>query len=240
MTSDSQKVAFVTGGSRGIGLACAQRLAEAGHKVVIGSRSKPDSIDPSMSWVECDVTSGQSVDRAFETIEAETGSVSILVANAGISRDALLARTSEDDFSDLIDANLTGTFRVTKRAVRPMMRARWGRIILVSSIVAFTGGPGQSAYAASKSGLLGFGRSLGRELASRSITVNVVAPGAIDTDMLAAAPQQSIEATIAATPAGRAGTPAEVAAAVNFLASEESGYVTGTVLRVDGGLGMGI
>jgi len=236
----TNRVAFVTGGNRGIGLACAQRLASAGHQVAVGSRSKPEDLPAELTWVECDVTNTSSVESAFATIEAGLGAVEILVANAGISKDALLARTSEEDFNLHLDANLTGSFRVAKRAVRPMMRGRWGRIVLISSIVAYMGGPGQAAYAASKAGMVGFARSMARELATRSITVNVVAPGAIETDMLAAAPQSSIEATVAATPAGRAGSPDEVAAAVNFLASDEASYITGTTLRVDGGLAMGI
>jgi len=236
---DVRRVAFVTGGSRGIGLACARQLAAAGHKVAVGSRSKPDGLDPGLLWVECDTTDTASVEAAFDTIEAELGPVQILVANAGITRDLLVLRMSDNDFTSVVDANLTGAFRTARRAVKSMMRARWGRIVLVSSVVGSLGQAGQANYAASKAGLAGLGRSLAREFASRGITVNLVAPGPIDTDMLAALGPKAVEAMVAQVPVGRIGTPEEVAAAVGFLTSEAAGFVTGTVLNVDGGLAMG-
>lgn len=237
--SEIQRVAFVTGGSRGIGLACARALAAAGHLTAIGSRSKPDEIDPNLTWVECDVTDPASVDAAFTAVESQLGGVQILVNAAGITRDTLLLRMSDDDFTSVLDANLTGAFRTAKRAVRSMMKARWGRIVLVSSVVGSLGQAGQANYAASKAGLAGFGRSMAREFASRGITVNIVAPGPIDTDMLAAIGDKGIEAMVAQVPVGRIGTPEEVAAAVAFLASDSASYITGSVLNVDGGLAMG-
>jgi NAD(P)-dependent dehydrogenase (short-subunit alcohol dehydrogenase family) len=236
---EPRRVAFVTGGSRGIGLACARQLIAAGHLVAIGSRNKPDELDDNLLWVECDVTDGGSTDAAFTAIESELGPVHILVANAGITRDSLVLRMSEDDFSAVLDANLTGAFRVAKRAVRSMMKARWGRIVLVSSVVGSTGQVGQANYAAAKAGLSGFARSLAREFATRGITVNVVAPGAIDTDMLAAVSQDVLDLLTSATPMGRIGTPDEAAAAIGFLASDAASFVTGATLRVDGGFGMG-
>jgi 3-oxoacyl-[acyl-carrier protein] reductase len=237
--TEIQRVAFVTGGSRGIGLACARQLAAAGHLTAIGSRSKPDEIDPGLTWVECDTTDDESVEAAFSTVEAQWGGVQILVANAGITRDRLVLRMDADDFTTVLDANLTGSFRVAKRALRSMMKVRWGRIVFMSSVVASLGQAGQANYAASKAGLTGLGRSLAREFASRGITVNMVAPGPIDTGMLAAVGPKAMEAMIAQVPMGRVGTPHEVAAAVAFLTSEAAGYITGTVLNVDGGLAMG-
>ncbi len=233
------RIAFVTGGSRGIGLATARALADDGHQVIIGSRSKPDDLDPALTWVQCDITDGDSINGAFDEIESTFGPASIVVANAGITRDKLVLRMSEDDFSEVVDANLTGAFRVAKRAIRPMMKNRWGRIVLMSSVVGALGQAGQANYAASKAGLVGLGRSLAREFASRGITVNLIAPGPIETDMLAAAGDGTIEAMVAAVPVGRIGRPEEVAAAVSFLTSEQAGYITGATIPVDGGLGMG-
>lgn len=239
LPTELQRVAFVTGGSRGIGLACARTLMAAGHLTAIGSRSKPDELDEGLTWVECDVTDAASVDAAFAAVEAELGPVQILVANAGITRDGLVLRMSDEDFESVLNANLTGTFRVAKRSLKAMMKARWGRIILISSVVGQIGQAGQANYAASKAGLGGFGRSLAREFASRGITVNLVAPGPIATDMLDALGEKAIEAMADQVPVGRVGTTNEVAAAVAYLASDAAGYVTGATLPVDGGLGMG-
>ncbi len=234
----SSRVVFVTGGSRGIGLACAKALAAAGHRVAVGSRSEPTDLPDDLTWVSCDVTDADSVDGAFGAIEEQLGPVEILVANAGITRDLLLLRMSEDDFTGVVDANLTGSWRVAKRAIKPMMKNRWGRIILMSSVVASLGQAGQANYAASKAGLGGLGRSLAREFASRGITVNLIAPGPIETDMLDAVGQDTMDAMAQAVPLGRLGQPEDVAAAVTFLASEGAGYITGATLPVDGGLGM--
>lgn len=232
-------VALVTGGTRGIGLAIARALADDGHDVAVASRSKPEDLPNPLTWFECDITSSDSVDSLFAAVEEQLGPVSVVVANAGITRDGLVLRMSEADFTDVIDANLTGTWRVAKRAVKQMMKARFGRIILISSVVGATGQTGQVNYAASKAGLVGLGRSLAREFASRNVTVNIVAPGPIATDMLDAVSDTARDAITSAVPLGRVGSPEEVAAAVAFLASDKAGYITGAVLPVDGGLGMG-
>jgi len=237
--TDVQRVAFVTGGSRGIGLACARRLAADGHDVAIGSRSKPEELDDSLLWVECDITDHASVDAAFSSVEEQLGPVHILVANAGITRDMLVLRMTDDDFESVVDANLTGAFRTVKRSLKSMMKARWGRVILMSSVVGSLGQAGQANYAASKAGLTGLGRSLAREFASRNITVNLVAPGPIETDMLGALGEDTIAAMAAHVPLGRVGQADDVAAAVAFLASDGAGYITGATIPVDGGLGMG-
>jgi len=235
------RVVLVTGGNRGIGLACALAFAADGHRVAVTCRSEAPAelVDAGILAVPCDVTDSATVDAAFATIEEELGPVEVLVANAGITRDGLVLRMSDGDFTDVLDANLTGAFRVARRAVRGMMKARWGRIILVSSIAGRIGQTGQANYAASKAGLVGLGRSLAKEFASRNVTVNVVAPGPILTDMLAALPEEQQADYAEAVPLGRLGQAEEVAAAVTFLASDGAAYVTGAVLPVDGGLFMG-
>ena len=235
------RVVLVTGGNRGIGLACALAFAADGHRVAVTCRGEAPAelVDAGILAVPCDVTDSATVDAAFATIEEEFGPVEILVANAGITRDGLVLRMSDGDFTDVLDANLTGAFRVARRAVRGMMKARWGRIILVSSIAGRIGQTGQANYAASKAGLVGLGRSLAKEFASRNVTVNVVAPGPILTDMLAALPEEQQADYAEAVPLGRLGQAEEVAAAVTFLASDGAAYVTGAVLPVDGGLFMG-
>lgn len=234
-----QRVAFVTGGSRGIGLAVARRLAAAGHDVAVGSRTEPTDLDPGLTWFECDITDEDSVDRAFAAIEDKLGPPTILVANAGLTKDGLVLRMKDDDFTGVVNANLSGSFRAAKRAVKPMMKARWGRIVFVSSVVGSLGQAGQANYAASKAGLVGLARSLAREFASRGITVNLVAPGPIKTDMLESIGEDGIDAMSKMVPLGRIGDPDDVAAAIEFLTSEAAGYITGASLAVDGGLGMG-
>ena len=235
------RVVLVTGGNRGIGLACALAFAADGHRVAVTCRGEAPAelVDAGILAVPCDVTDSATVDTAFASIEEKLGPVEILIANAGITRDGLVLRMSDGDFTDVIDANLTGAFRVARRAVRGMMKARWGRIILVSSIAGRVGQTGQANYAASKAGLVGLGRSLAKEFASRNVTVNVVAPGPIVTDMLAALPDDQQAAYAEAVPLGRLGQAEEVAAAIAFLASDAASYVTGAVLPVDGGLFMG-
>ena len=237
--TELQRVAFVTGGSRGIGLACAHKLSEQGHLTAIGSRSKPDDLPEGLLWVECDITDDESVDAAMSNIEEQLGPVQILVANAGITKDMLALRMKTDDFESVVDANLTGAFRVTKRSLKGMMKGRWGRIVLMSSVVGALGQPGQANYAASKAGLVGLGRSLAREFASRGITVNLVAPGPIETDMLAELNDDTLQAMVESVPMGRIGSTDDVAAAVGFLVSDAAGYITGATIPVDGGLGMG-
>jgi len=233
------RVVLVTGGNRGIGLAVARRFAADGHKVAITSRSGEAPDSEGLLVVRCDVTDSDSIDAGIGEVEERLGSVEVLVSNAGITRDGLTLRMSDDDFSEVIDANLTGGFRVARRCVRSMMRARFGRMVFVSSVAGIGGNAGQANYAASKAGLTGLARSLAKEFASRSVTVNVVAPGPIETDMLAELGDRQIEAMAAAVPLGRLGQASEIAAAVAYLASDEAGYVTGTVLPVDGGLSMG-
>lgn len=231
------RVVLVTGGSRGIGLATAQRFAALGDKVAVTYNSSPPPAD--VLAVRCDVTDATSVDEAFTTIEETLGPVEILVSNAGITKDLLLLRMGQDDFESVIDTNLTGAFRVAKRAAQGMLRARRGRIIFVGSVVGLYGSAGQSNYAAAKSGLIGFARSLARELGSRSITVNVVAPGPVTTDMTAILSEERRTALTQAVPLGRMATPEEIAGVVSFLASPDASYITGAVIPVDGGLGMG-
>jgi NAD(P)-dependent dehydrogenase (short-subunit alcohol dehydrogenase family) len=231
------RTVLITGGSRGIGLACARRFAELGDNVAVTYNSSPPPDD--LFAVPCDVTSTESVEAAFAAVEARFGTVEVLVSNAGITHDGLLLRMAEDSFTSVIDANLTAAFRVTKRAAQGMLRARRGRIVLMSSVVGLLGSAGQANYAASKAGLVGLARSLARELGSRSITVNVVAPGPVETDMTAALGEKRLAELTAAVPLARMATPEEIAGVVTFLASPDAAYITGAVIPVDGGLGMG-
>lgn len=228
---------LVTGGNRGIGLAIARRLADDGNSVTITSRSG-EPVE-GLNVVPCDVRDASSVDAAFKATEDEQGPVEVLVANAGITRDQLLALMSEDDFAGVLDTNLTGAYRVAKRAVRPMMRLRRGRLIFISSVIGLYGSGGQANYAASKAGLVGLARSLARELGSRGITSNVVAPGFVDSEMTSVLSPERREQILAAVPLGRYADAGEVAGVVSFLAGPDAGYVTGAVIPVDGGLGMG-
>jgi 3-oxoacyl-[acyl-carrier protein] reductase len=232
------RIVLVTGGSRGIGLACARRFQALGDRVAVTYHSSPPP--EGLFGVNCDVTSSDDVDAAFAAIEAEFGGpVEVLVSNAGVTKDGLLLRMSEDDFASVLDANLTASYRVTKRAAKGMLKARTGRIILMSSVVGLLGQAGQSNYAASKAGLVGFARSLARELGSRSITVNVVAPGPVATDMTAALSDDQLGAITSVVPLGRMAEPDEIAGVVAFLAGPDAAYITGAVIPVDGGLGMG-
>ena len=230
-------IALVTGANRGIGLASARAMRDAGHEVVVGTRSgdAPDGL----SSVRMDVTSTESVDAAVDSIEATYGPVSILVANAGITRDGLLVRMTDDDIDAVLQANLVGALRCSRRVARGMMRARQGRIVFVSSVVWALGSAGQVNYAASKAGLVGAARSMAREFGSRGITVNVVAPGFVETDMTAVLDETQRDAIRQQIPAGRYAHVDEVAGVVTFLAGPDAGYITGAVIPVDGGLGMG-
>jgi 3-oxoacyl-[acyl-carrier protein] reductase len=231
------RTVLITGGNRGIGYAIAEEFVALGHRVAVTARSGEG---PAGSLtVRADVTDAASVDAAFGTVERELGPVEVLVANAGITRDTLLLRMSEDDFTEVIDTNLSGAFRVIKRASKGMLKARYGRIVLVSSVVGLLGSAGQVNYSASKSGLIGLARSLTRELGSRNITANVVAPGFIETDMTAALPEAQQADYLKSIPAGRFATPAEVAKVIAWLASDDAAYISGAVIPVDGGLGMG-
>ena len=231
------RTVLVTGGNRGIGLAIAQAFAKQGDRVAITHRGSgaPDGL----LGVACDITDPAAVDAAFSQVEAELGPVEVLVANAGITDDTLLLRMSEEQFARVLDTNLTGAWRCAKRASPRMLRARWGRMIFISSVVAFSGAPGQANYAASKAGLVGLARSVTRELGSRNITANVVAPGYVETDMTASLPEGRKAEYLKSIPAGRFAAPDEVAGAVTWLASDSAGYVSGAVIPVDGGLGMG-
>jgi len=232
------RIVLVTGGSRGIGLACARRLAAAGDRVAVTYNSSPPP--DGLFGVQCDVTDSAQVDAAFAAVEEHFGgTVEVLVSNAGVTKDGLLLRMTEDDFATVLDANLTASYRVTKRAAKGMLKARTGRIILMSSVVGLLGQAGQSNYAASKAGLVGFARSLARELGSRSITVNVVAPGPVATDMTAALSDDQLAAITTVVPLGRMAHPDEIAGVVSFLAGPDAAYITGAVIPVDGGLGMG-
>jgi 3-oxoacyl-[acyl-carrier protein] reductase len=236
--TSAPRIVLITGGSRGIGLACAERFRALGDHVAVTYHSSPPP--DGFFGVKCDVTDTEQVDAAFTAVETEFGGpVEILVSNAGVTRDTLLLRMSEDDFASVLDANLTASYRVTKRAARGMLKARRGRIVLMSSVVGLLGAAGQANYAASKAGLVGLARSLARELGSRGITVNVVAPGPVATDMTKALGEDRLADIVAAVPLARAAEPAEIAGAVAFLASPDAAYITGAVLPVDGGLGMG-
>ncbi|WP_330176470.1 3-oxoacyl-[acyl-carrier-protein] reductase [Streptomyces sp. NBC_01498] len=233
---------LVTGGNRGIGHAIALAFAGNGDKVAITYRSgepPKDLTDAGCLAVRCDITDAEQVEQAYKEIEETHGPVEVLVANAGVTKDQLLMRMSEDDFTSVLDTNLTGTFRVVKRANRGMLRAKRGRVVLISSVVGLLGSAGQANYAASKAGLVGFARSLARELGSRNITFNVVAPGFVDTDMTKVLTDEQRAKIVANVPLGRYARPEEIAAAVRFLASDDAAYITGAVIPVDGGLGMG-
>jgi 3-oxoacyl-[acyl-carrier protein] reductase len=232
------RTVLVTGGNRGIGLAIARAFAAAGDRVAITYRSSAAA--QGFFGVRCDVTSADEVDAAFAAVEAELGPVEVLVANAGVTDDMLLLRMTEASFQRVLDTNLTGAYRVAQRSVKTMLRSRRGRLIFVSSVVAFVGSPGQANYAASKAGLLGLARSIARELGSRSITANVIAPGFIETDMTAELSEARRNEVLGNVPLGRYGSADEVAAAALYLASAGAAYVSGVVLPVDGGLGMGI
>ena len=234
----TQRTVLVTGGNRGIGRAIAEEFLAAGHRVGVTSRSGQGGPEGALT-VAADVTDAASIDAAFTQVEAEYGPVEVVVANAGITKDTLLLRMKEEDFADVIDTNLTGAFRVIKRATKGLLRAKWGRVVLISSVVGLYGSPGQINYAASKSGLVGIARSLTRELGSRGITANVVAPGFIETEMTAVLPEETQRQYLASIPAGRFGEVREVAQTVRWLASDEAGYISGAVIPVDGGLGMG-
>lgn len=233
----SDRVVLITGGNRGIGRAIAERFVSDGYRVAVTARSGEGPTGT--LTVRADVTDAAALDAAYTEVEEKLGPVTILVANAGITRDMLLLRMSEDDFDDVIDTNLGGTFRVVKRAAKGLVRARWGRVILISSVVGLYGSAGQINYASSKSALVGFARSLTRELGGRGVTTNVVAPGFIETDMTAELSAETQAEYKKAIPAGRYGTATEVAAVVAWLASDDAAYISGAVIPVDGGLGMG-
>ena len=231
------RIALVTGSNRGIGFSIAEKLHDDGFTVV-GTYRTTAAKDAKFDSVRCDITISEDVESAFTEIEENYGPVQVLVASAGITRDNLLPRMSEEDFTSVIDANLISAYRLTKRAIKPMMKQKWGRIILLSSVVASAGQAGQANYAASKAGLVGFGRSLAKEFASRNITTNVVAPGPIKTDMISALSDKQQESILGSVPLRRFGEVSEIAATVSFLASESAGYITGAIIPVDGGLGI--
>lgn len=233
----TSRTALVTGGNRGIGYAIAEELVAAGHKVAVTARS--GSGPSGTLTLTADVTDGESLDKAVAEAEAKLGPIEILVANAGITRDTLLLRMSDQDFEDVINTNLSGVFRVIRRVTKSMLKAKFGRIIMIGSVVGLYGSAGQVNYSASKSALVGIARSISRELGGKNITANVVAPGFINTDMTAALPDDVAERYKAQIPAGRFAESQEVAKAVAWLASDESSYITGAVIPVDGGLGMG-
>ena len=235
--SDSTSIALVTGGNRGIGLAIARSLQSEGHRVIITYRSgtPPEGFDA----VQMDVTDGQSVESAFAKIESEIGQPEIIVANAGITKDTLVMRMSDEDFESVIDANLTGAFRVAKRATKGLLKLKRGRLIFVGSVVGSVGAAGQVNYSASKSGLVGMARSFARELGSRGITANVIAPGFVETDMTSSLDEKRRSDIAAQVPLGRFCSAEEIAEVVSFIASSKASYITGAIIPVDGGLGMG-
>jgi 3-oxoacyl-[acyl-carrier protein] reductase len=235
--SDSTSIALVTGGNRGIGLAIARSLQSEGHRVIITYRSgtPPEGFDA----VQMDVTDGQSVQSAFAKIESEIGQPEIIVANAGITKDTLVMRMSDEDFESVIDANLTGAFRVAKRATKGLLKLKRGRLIFVGSVVGSVGAAGQVNYSASKSGLVGMARSFARELGSRGITANVIAPGFVETDMTSSLDEKRRSDIAAQVPLGRFCSAEEIAEVVSFIASSKASYITGAIIPVDGGLGMG-
>lgn len=235
--AEQSRVVLVTGGSKGIGRTIAEQFRDAGYRVAATYRS--GDVPEGVLGVVCDITDQGQVDQAFDTIEAELGPVEIVVANAGVTKDTLLLRMSDDDWNTVIDTNLTGTFRVVRRASRAMMRARFGRVILISSVVALLGSAGQINYSSSKAALVGMARSISRELGTRNVTANVIAPGFIETDMTAVLADDVIAGYKARIPAGRLGSVDDVAQSALFLAGDHAGYITGAVLPVDGGLGMG-
>lgn len=235
MTSD--RVVLVTGGNRGIGRAIAERFVRDGYRVAVTARSG-EGPEGTLT-VRADVTDADSIDAAFSEVEEKLGPIEVVVANAGITKDTLLMRMSEDDFDSVVATNLGGTFRVVKRASKGMLRARFGRVILISSVVGLYGSAGQVNYSASKSGLVGFARSLTRELGARGITANVVAPGFIETDMTAELPEDTQKQYKSSIPAGRFASADEVAGVVTWLAGDDAAYISGAVIPVDGGLGMG-
>ena len=230
-------IALITGGNRGIGLAIARSLAQDGFHVVIGSRS--GQVVDGFDCVAMDVSSAQSVDDAFSHVENTWGIPEVLVCNAGITKDALVMRMSDEDFEDVINTNLTGAFRVAKRATKGLLKLKKGRLIFISSVVAMLGSPGQVNYAASKSGLIGMARSFARELGSRGITANVIAPGFVETDMTSSLDDKRRQEIASSIPLGRFSDAQEIANVVSFIASTKAGYITGAVIPVDGGLGMG-
>ncbi|PPF47420.1 beta-ketoacyl-ACP reductase [Pseudoclavibacter sp. AY1F1] len=234
----THRTVLVTGGNRGIGFAIAAHFVSLGHRVAVTSRSGEGGPEGALT-VQADVTDSASVDAAFKAVEQELGAVEVLIANAGITKDNLLLRMSEDDFQQVIDTNLTGVFRVLKRSSKGMLKARFGRVIFISSVVGLFGSPGQINYSSAKAGLVGMARSLTRELGSRGITANVIAPGFIETEMTAVLPEDTKKEYLSQIPAARYGSVDEIAKTAAWLASDDAGYISGAVIPVDGGLGMG-